>query len=217
MNCQDYHELLQRRLDGEEIADSADQAAHLATCGECRGLHVAARRFEAGMRLLRHPVPAANLSERIVNSVLAQQRAARRRRLLVRAVGAMAASLLAAGLIGLWANRRGQEERPAPAPPIAQQAPQPGGPSAGPSLRESMTEVAQLTMRRADETVRTLLPDANPNDSAASPFTASVASLREAGNSVSAGLEPVTDSARRALDLFLREIPQVRAEDKRGS
>jgi hypothetical protein len=31
--------------------------------------------------------------------------------------------------------------------------------------------------------------------------------LREAGEGVSEGLEPVTTSARRAVDLFLRELP----------
>ena len=33
-------------------------------------------------------------------------------------------------------------------------------------------------------------------------------SLREAGQGVSAGLEPITNSARRAFDLFLREVPR---------
>ena len=33
--------------------------------------------------------------------------------------------------------------------------------------------------------------------------------LREAGEGVSAGLEPVTNSARRAFGLFLRELPPM--------
>jgi hypothetical protein len=33
--------------------------------------------------------------------------------------------------------------------------------------------------------------------------------LREAGEGVGDGLEPVTNSARRAVDLFLRELPPM--------
>ncbi len=36
-----------------------------------------------------------------------------------------------------------------------------------------------------------------------------VSSLREAGQNVSSGLEPVANSARRAVNLFLRELPPV--------
>jgi hypothetical protein len=36
-----------------------------------------------------------------------------------------------------------------------------------------------------------------------------VRSLVEAGQGVSAGLEPVANSARRAVQIFLREIPSV--------
>src|SRR5215470_17859526 len=213
MNCREFHEVLQRRLDGEAITDTSDLAAHLAACGECRSLDAAGRRFETGVQWLRFPLPRADLSERIVRKVLAQ----RRRRLWVRAGLAVAASLFVAILLGVWINQRTREEAPLPSPPVARDAPRPEAPAVGSSLRESMTDVAQLTIRRADETVRNLLPDTSPNAAAPSPLSASIASLREAGNSVSAGLEPVTDSARRALNLFLREIPPVRGEDKRGS
>jgi predicted anti-sigma-YlaC factor YlaD len=213
MNCREFHELLHRRLDGEAITDPSDLAAHLAACGECRSLDATVRRFETRGQWLRLPLPPADLSERIVRKVLAQ----RRRRLRVRAGLAMAACLLAAILLGVWINQRIREEAPLPSQPIARDAPRPEALAVSSSLRESMTDVAQLTIRRADETVRNLLPDTSPNAAAPSPLSASIASLREAGNSVSAGFEPVTDSARRALNLFLREIPPVRAEDKRGS
>ena len=217
MNCHDFHELLQGRLDGEAFVDSAALRAHRHGCGACRALEAAARRLETGIQLLRYPEPSSDLSERIVATVLAHRRARRRRRLLLRASSALAACLLVAVLLGVWLNQRTQEETPVPSPPIARVTPRPEAPGVGPSLRESMTDVAQLTIRRADETVRNLLPDSSPNAAVPSPLTASAASLRESGNSVSAGLEPVTDSARRALNLFLGEIPPVRREDKRGS
>jgi hypothetical protein len=41
-------------------------------------------------------------------------------------------------------------------------------------------------------------------------------SLRQAGQGVATGLEPVATSARRAFDLFLRDIPPVAPEVKSG-
>ena len=41
-------------------------------------------------------------------------------------------------------------------------------------------------------------------------------SLRETGESVTAGLEPVADSARRAVGLFFRELPPMEANPKTG-
>lgn len=216
MNCHDFQQLLNRRLDGEEIADSAELAAHLVTCGECRSLRAAARRFEAGLRLVRPSLPPADLAHRIVTQVFAERHAARRRRYTVRAVAALAAALLLAVLVGAWATHRDQEGavlQHALVVPVQPEAIA----TMGPSLRESMTRVAQLTIRSADETMRNLLPSTPANDAALAPLSTSVASLREAGSSVTTGLEPVTDSAKRALSLFLREIPSVPAEDKRGS
>jgi RNA polymerase sigma factor (sigma-70 family) len=54
---------------------------------------------------------------------------------------------------------------------------------------------------------------AMPRDDAwQAPPEQPVASLRTAGQGVAAGLEPVTNSARRAEDLFLREIPRLSKE-----
>jgi len=97
---------------------------------------------------------------------------------------------------------------------------------ATPSIRDSVAElgaaVASVTRRAADGTVeqaRQLLPDVpTPALSETSVLAQTLdppsRSLLEAGQGVSAGLEPVTDSARRALDLFLREIPPMEPEGK---
>jgi hypothetical protein len=74
--------------------------------------------------------------------------------------------------------------------------------------------LAALVGRTADEAVeqsRALLPAGLPRqatfDADSLAIDPSVRSLREAGQGLSAGLEPVTTSARRAVDLFLREMP----------
>jgi hypothetical protein len=219
MTCHEFQELLQRRMDGEGSADSVELAAHLSACAECQALQGAARRFEAGMRRLRQPMPSADLTNRIVRQVLGYRRAARRSS-LVRAATALAAVIVFALLVGMWANQRNNNEPTLQQNSFVQEQPEQATEpvaTVGPSLRESMTGVAQLTIRSADETMRNLLPGTPANADGPSPLSSSVASLREAGNNVTTGLEPVADSAKRALDLFLREIPPVRAEDKRGS
>jgi hypothetical protein len=94
------------------------------------------------------------------------------------------------------------------------------------SLRDSVAEagsaVTSLTRRTADETVgqgQLLLPllasaRQLPEPSPAPILPPPVGSLREAGDGMSASLEPVTASARRAFDLFLREVPAVAPPDK---
>lgn len=96
-------------------------------------------------------------------------------------------------------------------------------------LREHVTEagaaVADLTRRTAAETLgqtRLLIPvvmaspSLEPTVEWTEPLESPMRSLREAGLNVTAGLEPVTTSARRAIDLFWREIPPVEQETKPG-
>ena len=61
------------------------------------------------------------------------------------------------------------------------------------------------------------LPMPMPADEALTPpLEPSGQSLREAGEGVAASLSPVATSARRAFDLFLREIPPLPPEAKTG-
>jgi hypothetical protein len=40
--------------------------------------------------------------------------------------------------------------------------------------------------------------------------------LREAGQNMTAGFGPVATSARRAVDLFLRDMPPVSGQERKG-
>jgi hypothetical protein len=108
---------------------------------------------------------------------------------------------------------------PAGAPEIETDPVPPQGPPP-PTLRESVadagTAVVDLTRRTADETVgqsRLLLPEpvarpAWPDPEEVPPEVEPAArSLREASQGAASGLEPVASSARRAIGLFLREVP----------
>jgi hypothetical protein len=98
-----------------------------------------------------------------------------------------------------------QQAQPAPAPPSLRE-----------NVEEATSAVASLTRRTAGETVeqgRLLLPAVSlpaPEQAAlAEPLEPPVESLRQAGQGVTTSLAPVTTSARRAVDLFLRDIPPM--------
>ncbi|MHB1423691.1 MAG: anti-sigma factor family protein [Gemmataceae bacterium] len=214
MNCRVAHDLLLQSLDGPPI-ESPEWLAHLRHCGDCRELASAGRRLQDGLRLLAAPLPPPDLAERIAERVLRQRRRTRRRQRLRWAVGlALAASLLIALLSRLdW--------RTADAPQTANADRSPPSRAteaeAAPTLRESAAELGEvftaLKKQTTEETVGQARRWVSNVGSPALPkvdlttLAAPSHPLREAGEGVSEGLQPVTTSARRAFDLFLRELP----------
>lgn len=240
MNCPECQQLVQQRLDGERVAERPALDRHLAECGECRDWHAAAQRLQEGLRLRRPPTPSGDLTERIVNRVLAErQNQVRFRRRLVGAA-ALAASLLLMVGFGLL-RQRFQDGQPGPAlvdekemdhqPATIQPEPrgiQPREKQANPlpvaSLNQNVEEAGSalvaLVTRTADQTVaegRKLLPEpmATPTMPTGSGWQGQLKpparSLQEASEVVTSGLEPVATSARRAVNLFWKELPPMSA------
>jgi hypothetical protein len=224
MNCHAYQSLVQQRLDGTPI-ESPEVLEHLRGCPDCRALERAARDLEDGLRRLAAPLPPPDLAARIADRVFTDRRRARRRaRRRWTATLTLAACLLIALVLRLdWRVPKDSTDpgRSGPAVSKSLRAPrnEPATAAASPTLRESVVEaggvVASLTSQTADETVgptRWLVPRvSNPQlpEVKLPPIEPPTRSLREAGEGVSAGLEPVTNSARRAVDLFLRELPPM--------
>jgi hypothetical protein len=221
MNCRECQQLLQRRLDGEAVVDEAALHQHVTTCATCRGWQVAARRLREGLAAWTAPVPPADLVPRTVARVLAERSATARRRRRWRRAAVVAAGLLLVVFLG--EDRR----RPTEPPPLVRRPAADSLPTA-PRLRQSVEEagsaVLALTRRAADETMgqaRVLFPPAVPPPLAGAEVLEQALepparSLLAAGQGVSLGLEPVARSARRAVDLFLREVPLVEPEPRRG-
>jgi hypothetical protein len=214
MNCSECQNALERVLDGESFSD-ADLAAHLHDCSDCRELHAAAARLLNAMRMVPLPPLPPDLSTRITSAVLADRFRIRRRRIAV--VTGLAAAVLLASLIGPSIWRRADSH--GRLPPIARVeiAPKPApAPSFPDAVEDAGRAVLALTREVAAETVgegRTLfsLPASDARDKLPQPLREPldppVQSFRSIQEGVSAGLEPVTTSARRAVDLFLRELP----------
>lgn len=219
MNCSEYQDWIQHRLDGDRNASEAG-VQHRLSCARCAGLDEAVSRLERGLRLTPAPLPPPRLAESITHQVLWEQRAAGRRRAIV-----YAAALAACLLLGIYIGGRNAGNGPVLTPPdsgnpVAVTPPpvEPEKPKVNERVGEAGTALASLFTRTADEAVgqgKLLLP-ANPM----SPMTPDVTalppaleppaqSLKDAGQSVSSGLEPVTSSARRAVTLFFRDMPPV--------
>jgi hypothetical protein len=90
-------------------------------------------------------------------------------------------------------------------------------------VAEARSAVASLARRTADETVSdgqlfvpTVPVEVPSEEVLGPPLEPPAQSLRETGQGVATGLEPVANSARRAFDLFLRDMPPVTPEGKSG-
>jgi hypothetical protein len=187
MNCPESLDLLQRRLDGEIIADLAELEQHLVGCAECRAKHAAAARLLEGLKALspalpsrelderittmRRLVPPSGLAERITARVLAD-RVDRQRRLRFRwwATVGLAACILIMASAAYFGLPFPRENPPSNGPgPVVKDKPLPEVVANGPSLQQSVAEarraVASLTDRLTAETkekARRLLAAAPP-------------------------------------------------------
>lgn len=119
--------------------------------------------------------------------------------------------LTAAGVIG-YAVLATPDAVPAPAPPPVVARPETSAPRIGDTLSEAGDVLAKLSRSAAEkatppralfspvETVK--LPTARPMESDVQPAADTLASVPAAARS---GLEPMTNSTRRAINLFLRD------------
>jgi hypothetical protein len=214
MNCPECRDRLQQWFDAR-----TPDAAPPALCPACAEWAVAAGRLDHGLRLRAAPAPPAYLADRIV----ARLRARHRRIRLFFAAGIIAAA--ATVLLAVWFTFPAFRAPTPAGPPIVAKAPDPESPMPSVNLRDSVAQassaMASLTTRTADETMaktKALLPGVVEPSLAKRnlPPPAPARSLRDTGESVTAGLEPVADSARRAVSLFYRELPPMDANSKAG-
>jgi hypothetical protein len=187
MNCRMAHDLLQQSLDGTPI-ESPEWLAHLRHCAECRALATAGQRLQEGLRVLTAPVPSPDLAEQIVERVRLDYRRAQRR---LRQRWAIGLGLAAGFLLALAGITRQLTLSP---PPTAM------------ANRPSQLPKDITPAKRQPQ-----LPDSAPTREPAAELSEVFAELSnetaKASEGLSEGLEPVANSARRAVDLFLRELP----------
>ena len=186
-----WQNLLQEYLDG----DRPDAPALPESPADREALH----RLLAGMDRLAPPAPPADLAARITASLNQEARRQRRWRFAPSAGLVAAASLLL-----LLGTRLSWPVREVPPTTTAVVRAEPFRDSLG----RAGTALSSLTTRGAESTVEntsSLLPLVNaPSMPTLEP---PVEPFLEASAGVTTGLAPVTDSAQRAVRLFLRDLP----------
>ena len=199
---------MQRMLDGEPPGpERTELAQHLSGCSACRDTHGAAWLLRDRLCYLKSPRPPVLMSERICTQVLKEYRIRQRRRRLVEVAALAACLVIAIGLL-YWSTSGKVTESPnSHGSEVATSAP-----SLKSSLQEAGAAVFSLTRRTADETLQNTklllpAPDAERKRRAEDlAFEAPVQSLRLVEEGVAAGFEPVAMSARRAVNLIVREV-----------
>jgi len=210
MSCRAWEDLLQRHLDGER---SEELPRHLRDCPHCSRHRPDLTRLLAGLARLAPPAVPAELTDRLTGALVVEARTRRRsrwrRRFLTLAGLAAAAALLVA--VGLYSWPRAEKGPPTGGTHAQAEPP--------PPLRDNVAlagdAVVSLTKNTAKDTTEpsTLLLSAvkdstDPLTRVPAPVEPQLdAPAREAADSVSNGLAPVAGSARRAVGLFMRDLP----------
>ena len=180
------------------VAEMVDpDPTHPKTCADCRRYASSARAI-IGLADLPRPTPTAGFSNRVVIAALRERRVRAYRR--VGAGLAVAAGLIVAVVLS----------RPKPEPQYVQVQPPE---RVEDRLADAGSALAALTRRTADDVIgpaRSLVPTLDAPTFSAAGFVPSeaepaVEALAEIPQAAQAGFEPVTNSARRAVALFLRD------------
>jgi hypothetical protein len=219
LGCAAVRESLQRRLDRELLTEMADVVAHRANCPACASWEAAAQRLEEGLRQSRFPDPPPDLADRILAELKAQPVRKRRRIGLIAAGMALAASvMIGIYAIGFWKTPDSRTvavviQQPQPQAPVDEPKGREPEMAAGLdlSLDEANAAVASLTRKAADETFSLrlpslTLPDMTPSVEALEELEPAAASINEVRNGAVFGIAPIANSARRAADMFWREV-----------
>ena len=209
LSCPAFAELVDAVLDRTASAELLDHP-HGQLCATCHDRTMAAKVILAGTPM---PVPPSGLSERIVVAALAERQVRQRRNRHLRQGLLSLTALLIVGAIGfaVWPSGNDLiEPRLAtvePKPMIEVAAIQPK-----PRLDQSMSKASdalasltrEVTSPAISSTRHLRLPTELPNWNLTYAVESDV-SLTHLPTAARTGLEPVTSSTRRALNLFMRD------------
>jgi hypothetical protein len=215
MTCEEYRDLLNQYLDGGPVADALGD--HPRLCPDCAALYRGASRFKQALGQLKPPAPPHYLTYYI----LLDLRDDKRERLALRLRGVAtllaAAILLVVGIPTVFWPKPRNEQQAVMQPSVPQV--EPALTEKPPTLRDTVNQAGQafgqLTTRTADETVgqtksfwATFTPPINEweRPGRLKPDTRP---LQETGQSAVVALEPMTNSARRAFDRLLHDLPPM--------
>ena len=209
--CGAFLERLHAVLDRESPVETLDDP-HLARCDSCRETAAVARWIR--VRNERPVAVPSELAGRIVAGALSERRTRRRVQWTFGSgLAVVAASLLIAGFLALDAAQPNPDALRAEIPP-PQLTPIPEAPP--PRLDERFADagdaIASISRKAKDQTVtptKNFLPHSGPVAPPKSGFPAeadpAAEMIAEIPQNAKSGIEPVTSSTVRAVNLFLRD------------
>jgi predicted anti-sigma-YlaC factor YlaD len=216
MMCERCDQWLQDLLDGAE--PDAALLEHLPRCAACRDLYESGVALARGVRLFPRPQPPEGLTDRIVTAVRVDRRRRQRFRLTWARVAVVVAAVLLAWLVTLFRPQPRQEkEKEVVVNPPERPAP---------SLRETVVNAGSAVVDRARREVGEVVENTFtwplgesilPETDIGAELESTTRPLRDAGQGVGSGLEPVTGSARRAFALFMRDLTPAPLKTGSGS
>ena len=201
-----WQDLLQDFLDEKSIV--------VPTPSRERDRH-AVDRLLLGLDRLAPPAPPADLAARITASLRAEarDRHGRRWRKFAPLVGLVAAASLLLVLGTRLTRPVGDESAPRASDASLTRA-EPFRDSigrAGSALATLTTQTAGTTVENTSSVFPLVNPQSLQPMPPMPPLEAPLEPFREASTGVASGLAPVTDSAQRAVRLFMRDLPVVRS------
>ncbi|QEL19402.1 hypothetical protein [Limnoglobus roseus] len=197
--CGRFEVAVQRVLDGDLPIDALSDP-HTESCPACREMAGATVALLTGLKSLPPVLPPANFADRVVPAVIAERRQADFRRSVRIAVASLAAAVVVAFLA--------TEGRQSPQPAVASRSPDPvriAPPSVTKSFAEAGSAVVSLTKRATEES---LSPARNLFASldTVRPTPAAVPVQTDLRPTSASPVEPITNTAKRALNLFIRDV-----------
>jgi hypothetical protein len=222
--CAAFERLVNRVLDGDAPAAELASDPHASVCPFCRAERVGALFLIDGLKQTPVPVPPAGFAARATRAVIREHRRRTAVRWAVRTgAGALAASLVLAwlasprsplsdrGAFARWwpgaATNPATAPNPAPDPDAMARREPPE--TIQSQIGEAGSAVVALTRKATDDTLapaRNLFassaPRVPPKPTAGDPPDP----LADMPQAAKAGLEPLTNAAKRAVNLFVRDV-----------
>ncbi|MFL5328610.1 MAG: zf-HC2 domain-containing protein [Gemmataceae bacterium] len=192
-NCDLALDLLQRRLDGDFALTTPEVDAHVANCASCRARFATAELFLHAYP----PRPRVGFADRMTVAVRRDSRN--------REVTRWAAVSVAIAAAIVVAVRVAWPGAPTELPPVARV-------TFGPSVEDRIAQAKTTVVAWRDAATQKVKmpsdwPAMTPNKDLATAFEPAKATFADASKGLASGFEPVTDSAKRAMNLFRRDLP----------
>jgi hypothetical protein len=227
--CAAFDRLVNRVLDGDVSPTALNADPHPVICRACRQTRAATFLLIDGLNRLTESVPSAGFVDGVTRTAVRDYRRRTAVRWTVRTgVGALAAAVLIGWLVlptsdsSPTANKDSQKDVPVPILPDAKTYARqdPPAETIRGRISEAGSAVVSLTRKATDDTLtpaRNLFATPAPRVNPKQPAIELPDPLAEMPQAARAGLEPLADTAKRAVNLFLRDVGGVTGSGKMKS